>query len=290
MLVPMTTRVLSLMLLAASALVPSTSAQTPPPAPKSARLYVFDCGSIKGLSPAMFNFKDGEVKATEFVVPCYLVVHPKGTLMWDFGVIPDSAFKPDGSPVTQGAGAIMSASKPLKSQLAATGYKPAGITYLALSHYHSDHTANANDFAGSTWLVRQEERDAMFAEKPAGIIATATFSALKNSKTTIIKTDDYDVFGDGTVIIKSTPGHTPGHQVLFLKLAKTGPLLVAGDLYHYPEERTTGKVPTFEFNKEQFLASRAAIEEFLKKTKAQMWIEHDAATFATLKKAPAYYE
>ena len=97
--------------------------------------------------------------------------------------------------------------------------------------------------------------------KPAGIIATATFSALKNAKTTIIKTDDYDVFGDGTVIIKSAPGHTPGHQVLFLKLAKTGPLLVAGDLYHYPEERTTGNVPTFEFNKEQSLASRAAIED-----------------------------
>ena len=100
----------------------------------------------------------------------------------------------------------------------------------------------------------------------APIIATATFSALKNAKTTIIKTDDYDVFGDGTVIIKSAPGHTPGHQVLFLKLAKTGPLLVAGDLYHYPEERTTGNVPTFEYNKEQSLASRAKIEAFLKQS------------------------
>jgi N-acyl homoserine lactone hydrolase len=286
----MNIRALPLVLLAAAVVLPSASAQTPPPAPKSVRLYVFDCGTIKGLSPALFNFKDSEVKATEFVVPCYLVVHPKGTLMWDVGLIPDSAFKPDGSPVTQGTGTIMSATKTLKSQLAAIGYKPADLTYLALSHYHSDHTGNANDFAGSTWLVRQEERDAMFTEKPAGIIATATFSALKNAKTTIIKTDEYDVFGDGTVIIKSAPGHTPGHQVLFLKLAKTGPLLVAGDLYHYPEERTTGKVPTFEFNKEQSLASRAAIEDFLKKTKAQMWIEHDAATFAKLKKAPAYYE
>ena len=85
----------------------------------------------------------------------------------------------------------------------------------------------------------------MFGPPQQGaIIATATFSALKDAKTTIITTPDYDVFGDGKVIIKSAPGHTPGHQVLFLKLAKTGPLVVAGDLYHYPEERTTGKTPT----------------------------------------------
>jgi N-acyl homoserine lactone hydrolase len=285
MLVPMNIRLLALTLLTGAAF-----AQTPPAAPKSVRLYVFDCGTIKGLSPTLFNFKEGEVKATEFVVPCYLVVHPKGNMMWDVGTVPDSAFKPDGSPVTQGTGTIISATKPLKSMLAAIGYKPSDMTYLAMSHYHSDHTANANDFAGSTWLVRQEERDAMFAEKPAGIIATATFNKLKDSKTTIIKTDDYDVFGDGSVIIKSAPGHTPGHQVLFLKLAKTGPLVIAGDLYHYPEERTTGKTPTFEFNREQSLASRARIDDFLKKSKAQMWIEHDAATFAPLKKAPAFYE
>lgn len=266
-------------------------AQNAPKPPKSMRLYVFDCGSIKGLSPTVFNFKEGEVKATEFVVPCYLIVHPKGTLVWDTGVIPDSSFKPDGSPVTQGTGVVSTATKPFKAQLAAIGYKPADITYLGLSHYHSDHTANANDFAGSTWLVQKAERDFMFNPPPqAPVMATATFSKLKDAKTIVITTPDYDVFGDGKVILKSTPGHTPGHQVLFLKLAKTGPLLIAGDLYHYPEERTTGKTPTFEYNAEQSRASRAAIEAFLKQSKAQMWIEHDAATFATLKKAPAYYE
>jgi len=266
-------------------------AQNVPKPPASARIYVFDCGSIKGLSPAMFNFKEGEVKATEFVVPCYLIAHPKGTLMWDTGTVADSAFKADGSPVTQGTGVVISATKPLKTQMAAIGYKAADITYLGLSHYHSDHTANANDFAGSTWLVQQAERDYMFGPPQQGaIINTSSFSALKDAKTKIIGPADYDVFGDGTVIVKSAPGHTPGHQVLFLKLAKTGPLLVAGDLYHYPEERTTGKTPTFEYNAEQSRASRAAIEDFLKQSKAQMWIEHDAATFVTLKKAPAFYE
>lgn len=269
------------------ALLFSAQAQSAPNPPSSLRVYVMDCGTIKGLAVTMFGFKEGEVPPRDFVVPCYLIVHPKGTLMWDVGVIPDSAFPAGGGPVTQG---ISTATKTLTSQLAAIGYKPADITYLSLSHYHSDHTANANMFAGSTWLVSQAERDAMFAEKPAGIIQQGTFRSLKDSKTIILKTEEYDVFGDGAVIIKSAPGHTPGHQVLFLKLAEFGPLLIAGDLYHYPEEGTMHRFPTFEYNKEQSAASRAAIDVFLKKTGAQMWIEHDAATFARLRKSPDYYD
>jgi N-acyl homoserine lactone hydrolase len=259
-----------------------------PAPPKTPRLYIFDCGVIKGLGVDLFGFKPGEVPARDFFVPCYLVVHPKGTLMWDVGVIPDSAFKGDGTPATDGRS---TAGKPLLPQLAALGYTPADITYLALSHYHSDHTANANAFAGSTWLVRKEDRDVMFGTPPPGTIIQQTgFSALKNAKTTILVADEYDVFGDGTVIIKSAPGHTPGHQVLFLKLKKFGPLVVAGDLYHYPEEKTMHRFPSFEFNKEQSAKSRADLDAFMKKRKAQMWIEHDAATNAKLKKAPEFYE
>lgn len=212
--------------------------------PKTLRLYVFDCGVIKGLDPALFNFKKEELAETELAVPCYLIVHPKGTLMWDVGVIPDSAFKDDGKPVTQGPSTV---TRTLKSQLAEIGYSPSDITYLAHSHYHSDHIANSNEFASSTWLVRKAERDAMFAAKPPALVDPKDYSDLKDSKTIILTKDEYDVFGDGKVIIKSAPGHTPGHQVLILKLAKTGPVMLAGDLYHYPEERKLNRVPTFEY-------------------------------------------
>ena len=111
--------------------------------------------------------------------------------------------------------------------MAEVGYSPSDITYLALSHYHYDHTANANEFAASTWLVRQVERDAMFAEKPLGPTQPSTYSALRQSKTLILKADEHDVFGDSNVIIKAAPGHTPGHQVLYLKLAKTGGVMPA---------------------------------------------------------------
>ncbi len=256
-----------------------------PKPPKTLRLYIFDCGVLKPEDAKSFGFdKVAELKMS---VPCFLVAHPKGTMMWDVGVVPDSDVKEDGPP-PQG---FIQVTRRLKPQLEAIGYEPEDIKYLSFSHYHIDHTANANMFAGSTWLVEQAERDIMFSDKPAPVRTEKNFSALKDSRTKIIPADaDYDVFGDGTVIIKPAQGHTPGHQVLFLKLKKTGPVLVAGDLYHYNEERNTDHVPNFEFNKEQSLASRAKIEEFLKKSGAQLWIEHDYAANAKLKKSPAFYE
>ena len=254
---------------------------------KSLRVYLFDCGLIKGEDPLTYGLNQGDVKNAEMVVPCYLIVHPKGTMIWDAGVIPDSAFKGD-NPVTESEdGDTVSSPRPLLPQLAALGYPPEKITYVAFSHYHFDHVANANAFAGSTWLVHAAERDAMFAASPK---EQAAYNRLRNSKTIILKNADYDVFGDGTVVIKSAPGHTPGHQVLALKLPKTGPVLIAGDLWHYVAERTASRPPQDEANKEQTLASRAAMETYLKQSGAQLWIEHDPATFHRLKKAPDYIE
>ena len=98
------------------------------------------------------------------------------------------------------------------------------------------------------------------------------------------------LFKDGALIIKSAPGHTPGHQVLFLKLAKTGPIVLSGDLYHYPEERTLNRMPPRELEGGQTAVSRAAVEAFLQKTGAQLWIEHDFKANAKLKKSPQFYE
>jgi glyoxylase-like metal-dependent hydrolase (beta-lactamase superfamily II) len=210
--------------------------------------------------------------------------------MWDTGEIPDADFK--GNPTKQGAFAI---TRPLLPQLAALGYTPADISYLALSHYHGDHVANANSFAGSTWIVQDVEKTAMFAKQDAKAKGSnapnpAFFGKLENSKTILLHSEDHDVFGDGTVVIKFTPGHTPGHQSLFLKFARTGPVVLSGDLYHYPEERSLGIVPGFDFNAEQTRKSRADLEVFMKKSGAVLWIQHGTADNAKLKKAPEYYE
>jgi len=294
MLCGMLTRTLRLVLFAAAfsalAVVPFAVAQQKKPAPpKTVRLYILDCGNITGVGETAFGFQPGQLANTEMFTPCYLIVHPQGTLMWDTGEIPDRDFKAPG-PTKQGAFAI---TKPLLPQLAAIGYTPADITYLALSHYHGDHTANANAFAGSIWIVQKIERDAMFAPSTArGSNAPnlAYFGELDKSKTLLLNSQDHDVFGDGAVVIKFTPGHTPGHQSLFLNLARTGPVLLSGDLYHYPEELKLKIVPGFDFNKEQTAKSRESIEAFVKQVKGQLWIQHDSAASAKLKKSPEYYE
>jgi glyoxylase-like metal-dependent hydrolase (beta-lactamase superfamily II) len=221
-------------------------------------------------------------------VAAYLIVHPRGTLLWDSGVIPDELIKPGGT--TEARATVQ---KTLSGQLAEIGYKPSDITYLALSHNHYDHSANGNEFAGSTWLVQRPERAVMFPEKPPEKQndQAARFSALKNSKTTILD-GDYDVFGDGTVVIVSTPGHTPGHQSLYVKLAKTGPIVLSGDLYHYPSERTLKDFTPFGDlgDSKTEAASKAKLEAFLKQKKATLWIQHDITANAKLKKSPAFYE
>jgi len=263
------------------------AAHKAPKAPKSLRLYIFDCGTIHTNNGDAYSLKKEEMAATEMSIPCILVVHPKGALMWDNGDIPDRAFPAGGGQASAG---VVTQDRPLLPQLAEVGYEPADIKYLSMSHYHGDHVANANSFASSIWLVRKAERDRMFSNEPIPRSDPANYNLLKNSKTVIIDKDEYDVFGDGKVIIKSTPGHTPGHQVLFLKLANTGPVVLSGDLYHYPEERTLNRLPVADFNKEQTAASRAELETFMKKTGAQLWIEHDIRANAKLKKAPAFYE
>jgi glyoxylase-like metal-dependent hydrolase (beta-lactamase superfamily II) len=275
---------------------PRLNAQRKPTPPTSVRVYVFDCGKLESADPSRFSLKREEMATTDMSVACYLVVHPRGTLMWDVGAVPDGDVTSPGTAtryhivLPNGNERFVTTTQTLKTQLAAIGYAPGDINFLALSHYHYDHTANANLFAGATWLVRQVERDVMFPQKPNDLTRPDTYSALRASKTTLITTADYDVFGDGSVVLKLTPGHTLGHNVLFVKLAKTGPVVISGDLYHYPEERSLHRVPTFDADPKQTAASRTALDAFLAKEKAQLWIQHDFAATAKMKKAPAYYE
>jgi len=276
---------LALLMLAAAA----------PQAPKTPRLYVLDCGmlNIDPAGVARYHVTEKEVVEPRMPVPCFLVVHPKGTLLWDTGTIPDADVeKAAPTPARYDVNPVSHAvvSRTLRGQLAALGYAPGDITYVAISHAHKDHTANLNEFAASTWLVRPIEREFMF--RPGNErVEPAFYRELDRSRTTLIEKDEYDVFGDGTVVIKAAPGHTPGHEVLVLNLPKSGRIMVAGDLYHYPPERTfMRRPPDNEFDVAQSAASRAMIEEYLKRTKTAIWIQHDYRANATLKKSPAFYE
>jgi N-acyl homoserine lactone hydrolase len=261
----------------------------------SPRLYVFD-GGVLASETARYRLTDADVEEVELSVASYLVVHPRGVLMWDAGAVGDAERS---GPVGYEQRLVrhdkqerfVKLAPPLAAQLAAAGYEPADVTHLALSHYHWDHTADANTFAHAQWLVPKLEHDAMFRADPPGGTRPETYSALRNSsRTTVLTAAEHDVFGDGSVVIRQASGHTEGHTVLYVKLANTGGVVLSGDLYHYPAERTLNRLPTTEVSEAETQAARTDLEQFLRRTNSALWIQHDLVAHRKLKKAPEYYD
>jgi glyoxylase-like metal-dependent hydrolase (beta-lactamase superfamily II) len=260
----------------------------------SPRIYVLDGGVLKS-ETARYRLTDAEVQEVALSVASYLIVHPRGVLMWDAGAVAD---RERGGPVgfeqrlvrRDNQERFVTLAPSLMSQLQAAGYDPSRVTHLALSHYHWDHTADANLFARAQWLVPKLEHDKMFAADPPGGTRPETYSALKDARTTFLTAAEHDVFGDGTVVIRQAHGHTEGHAVLYVKLANTGGVVLSGDLYHYPEERTLSRLPTFEVSEAGTQAAREELERFLRRTNAALWIQHDLVAHRKLKKAPEYYD
>jgi N-acyl homoserine lactone hydrolase len=271
---------------------PAAAPATPPPPPAPAvKLYAMNCGDLGFGDVGMFA-DDGSMKgvARTFIDPCYLIRHPTGDLVWDVGVpegiadMPDG-LKPEGFPVH------IKVQKKLTAQLTELGLTPADIEFVSFSHLHFDHTGNANLFAASNWIVDADERAAMFSDKARAGKDFATYSALENAKTTLIEGEaTHDVFGDGTVVILQAPGHTPGHTVLLVKTAASGPVLLTGDMWHLEESREKRLVPTFNVDRDKTLASMDMVEALARDTGARIVRQHVPADFSSLPVFPAALE
>jgi glyoxylase-like metal-dependent hydrolase (beta-lactamase superfamily II) len=245
------------------------------------RLYVFDCGVNQAKDQSRWSPGVNEGKPIEFSDNCYLIRHAKGLLLWDTGIADSVAAMPDGMVVANGA-ITQRRSKTLAAQLTEIGVKPADITYVAISHTHGDHVGNVGLFPSSTVLIQGAEYDWSMTQpaKPA-FAATQKFDKLNG---------DRDVFGDGSVLILSTPGHTPGHQSLLVRLPKTGALVLSGDAVHLQDNWDHRRVPSMNADRDQSLASMQRIATVLTEQKARLWINHDKAQSAGLRYAPAHYE
>jgi N-acyl homoserine lactone hydrolase len=253
------------------------------------RLYVLNCGEseTKDLSAWSPGFNRG--KAWQFSDSCYLIRHTKGVLLWETGVADAVAALPDGLVVGNGM-LTLHVRKTLRSQLQELGVAPSQITHLGFSHFHGDHVGNANLFTSATLYVQRPEYEAAFGPDPGKFnFNPAFFNKLRDSN--IVQLDgDHDLFGDGSVMILSTPGHTPGHQSLLVRLPKTGPVLLSGDAVHFSENWENRRVPARNFDKEQSLASMQKLAEVLERSHAQLWINHDKAQTDTLPHAPEFFE
>jgi len=211
----------------------------------------------------------------QFTDAYYVISHPKGNLMWDAG-LPEGLVIPEPFNEPSGVFAIQRPDS-LVNQLKTIGYKIEDFNYFAMSHSHFDHTGHANLMKNATWLVQENEFNSVAGDSLK--TKDPSVSALKNYKKL---QGDYDVFGDGTVVIKYMPGHTVGHQVLFLDLGLEKPILLTGDLYHFQENRTNRGVPSFNYDVKQTLESMDKFEAFAKEKNAEVIIQHSQADFKKL--------
>ena len=245
------------------------------------KLYVLDCGQNIGKDQSRWSPGVNEGKSIEFSDNCYLILHDNGLVLWDTGVPDAVAAMPGGMLVANGAITYRRA-KTLAAQLDQIGVKPADVTYVAVSHTHGDHVGNVALFPSSTVLIQGAEYDwAMAGPNKPVFVATQTIKKLAG---------DHDIFGDASVKIVSTPGHTPGHQSLLVQLPKTGWLLLSGDAVHFQDNWTHRRVPQMNFDRDQTLASLRRIAALLDERKAQLWINHDKPQSDRLRYAPAFYE
>jgi N-acyl homoserine lactone hydrolase len=258
----------------------AASAQTAAPAAPELALTRFDCGKTTTLADVsrfsdVAAFKGLNVQLT---FSCYLVKHGNDYLVWDTG-----------NPAAAGGAPAPTAPKSsLVEQLAQLHLKPEQITFVAVSHYHGDHIGQVASFPQSTLLIGKGDWDALNEPKPNTAINPANFSHwISGGGKVEPVSGDKDVFGDGSVIMLNTPGHTPGHHSLLVKLKEKGNVLITGDLSHFQENYDSNGVPTFNTNRADTLASLDRFKQLATNLHATVIIQHDARDVAKLPAFPA---
>jgi glyoxylase-like metal-dependent hydrolase (beta-lactamase superfamily II) len=252
------------------------------------RLYVLYCGEGTAADRSRWSPGVDVGKPITLANSCYLIKHAKGWMLWETGFNESIATMKDGFP-TPVLHWRWNGVKSLTGQLADLGLKPADIGHVGFSHAHPDHIGNGSLFATGTLYIQQAEYDFYLGPKAKPPSLPANFDKLRDSKRVTLN-GDHDIFGDGSVTIISTPGHTPGHQSLLIKLPKTGAVLLTGDAAHFQENFNQRRSPVQNFNRDQTLQSMDKIASVAAANKAQIWINHDVDQTAKLKKSPAYIE
>lgn len=248
------------------------------------KLYAFDGGRIQVNELSMFSggerYKGQQKKLAD---PFFVIQHPSGNLLWDTG-LPEQAVA-SGAQKLYGGDIVFTRQDSTADQLKTIGFSPKDIDYIAFSHHHIDHVGGAASFKNATLLVQKVEFKAMMEDTSAA--APHPFRIF--SKVNELQ-GDYDVFGDGKVIIKSYPGHTIGHQALYVELKNKGPVLLTGDLYHFTENRQNKVVPSLNYNAEQTRRSMEQFETFAREKGAKVIIQHEMEDFKHLPVPPQYWD
>jgi N-acyl homoserine lactone hydrolase len=245
------------------------------------KLYVLNCG--EGVAGDISRWSPGvnEGKSMDFVDNCYLIKHSQGWFLWDTGIADAVATMPNGLAPADPKAVTWHRPKTLAAQLDQLGVKPSDIKAMAISHTHPDHIGNVEMFPNAMLYVQKAEYEWPGANNTPRFKPEHPVTELEG---------DRDIFGDGSLTILSTPGHTPGHQSLLVKLPHTGAVILTGDAVHFKSNWENRGVPVNNFSKDLTLASMQKLSDLMTKEKAQLWINHDKAQRDTLKMSPAFYD
>jgi N-acyl homoserine lactone hydrolase len=286
---------LALMLVIESARGANAGSKLPDPvkAAVAEKLYRLDCGHSLANDESVWTPGENVGRSIEFSSTCWLIKHGSEWLLWDTGV-PESTLNDPRGWSTLPKLIVYHLDKSITDQLAEIGLKPGDIGRVAISHTHGDHIGNVGLFPDSTILMQRAEYS--WIHSPDGpnanvnqLMALAR-KLLGTPKNLQLIDGDTDVFGDGSVTLVSTPGHTPGHQSLLVHLKKSGFIILSGDVAHLEENFKENIVPSLNTSKPESIASMDRVRRMIATYKATFFINHDKSQTDTLKLIPAFYD
>jgi N-acyl homoserine lactone hydrolase len=257
------------------------------------RLYRLECGHSLANDESVWTPGENVGREIEFSSTCWLIKHDSEWLIWDTGV-PQSALNNPRGWSTLPKLIVYHLDRSLTEQLAEIGLKPADIGRVAISHTHGDHIGNMGLFENATVLMQRAEFNWIHSadgknDNVNQLMALARKLLGTPKKLQLIDADT-DVFGDGSVTLVATPGHTPGHQSLLVHLGKSGFIVLSGDVAHSEENFRNNIVPTLNTNQAQSIASMERIKRLITTYRARFFINHDKSQVDELRLLPAYYD
>jgi len=269
--------------------------------PSGMRLYAFSSGALT--VPKSLLQSGAPATATPVPVGFYVVRHPKGNVLFDTGnndrIITDPAYW---GPFIQGLNPVRTPDVAIDTQLAKIGLKPDDIKYVVVGHMHLDHGGNIGKFPKSTLIVQKDEVKNAFWPEPgtAGPYIPGDFMMLRNpagepmaTKWPMIQlAGDLDLFNDQSAVIKRWVGHTPGSQMMIVRLPKTGTVILTSDNVYFAENVTKNLLPdvSLAYDPIGILNAYQWIREMQARENAQFFTAHDPDAFKQMKKAPEFLE
>jgi glyoxylase-like metal-dependent hydrolase (beta-lactamase superfamily II) len=257
------------------------------------KLYRLDCGHSLANDESVWTPGENVGRAIEFSSTCWLIKHGSAWLLWDTGV-PQATLNDPRGWSTLPKLIVYHLDKSITGQLAEIGLRPGDIGRVAISHTHGDHIGNVGLFPDATIVMQRAEYS--WIHSPNGpnddvnqLMALAR-ELLGTPKNLQLIEGDNDVFGDGSVTLISTPGHTPGHQSLLVHLKNSGFIILSGDVAHLEENFERNIVPSLNTSKAESIASMARVRQLMATYKATLFINHDKSQTDKLRLVPAFYD